>query len=352
MHPASTIDPPSMAREGLQRYIRKEKIGEGSYGKVYKCEDTVTHEIVATKVISWNSKDDGVPASAIREVSLLKDLRHPNVVQLLDVVADDSRLYLVFEFLEKDLKHLLDQRATPLVGAKLKHVMYQLLSGLHACHSRRIVHRDIKPGNILVSRDEHTVKLADFGLGRAFCLQLATYTHEVMTLLYRAPEILLGEHHYLPSVDVWSMGCVFAELALGRAFFAGENEYTQLIAIFQIMGTPNEKLWPGVTLLPHYNIQFPKWKPANLSVLLPTLDPMGMHLLSAMLTYQPSKRITAYQALLHPWFDDVREACEGRLEQQQARMRVAAAAASEQVGPLKQEPQRARQAAMTGVVIV
>lgn len=304
------------------RYRRLEKIGEGSYGKVYKCEDQVTKRVVAIKVISWNANDEGVPASAIREVSLLREIQHPNVVPLFDVVPDDSRLMLVFEFLDKDLKRLLDQRATPLVGRKLKVIMYQLLSGLHSCHSRRIVHRDIKPNNILVTRDEGTVKLADFGLGRAFCLPLQTYTREVITLYYRAPEILLGERHYLPSVDMWSMGCVFAELAMGKPVFPGETEIAQLIAIFQVMGTPNETLWPGVSLLPHYNTEFPQWKPSSLASAIPSLEAEGVELLQMMLRYTPQQRITAYQALQHPYFDEVRVVCESQIQEELARARL------------------------------
>ncbi|CCW69068.1 unnamed protein product, partial [Phytomonas sp. Hart1] len=211
---------------------------------------------------------------------------------------------------------MLDQRATPLMGPKLKDILYQLLSGLHACHSRRIVHRDIKLNNILVSKDEKIVKVADLGLGRPFSMPLQTYTHDVMTLLYRAPEILLGEAHYLPAVDMWSMGCVLGELALGRPLFMGENEFTQLIRIFEIMGTPNEELWSGVSLLSNYNSQFPKWPPQSLASLIPVLEPEGIDLLEAMLRYKPECRITAEVALQHPWFDEVREECEERLHRQ------------------------------------
>lgn len=310
----------SAYRSATDRYVRNEKIGEGSYGKVYKCLDRVTNTCVAMKIISWNSRDEGVPASAIREVSLLRELQHPNVIRLLDIIPNDAKLHLIFEYLDKDLKRMLDQRATPIMGMKLKNIMYQLLASLHACHRQRIVHRDIKPNNILVSRDERTVKLADFGLGRAFCLPLQTYTNEVMTLYYRAPEILLGEGRYLPSVDIWSLGCVFAELALGKPLFQGEGEFTQLITIFQVMGTPTEELWPGVSQLPHYNTEFPKWGPTSLAIRVPTLDPEGVDLLSHMLRYDPTERISAFDALHHSWFDDVRAENEARLRQGLASM--------------------------------
>lgn len=292
---------------GPERYKRMDKVGEGTYGVVYKCEDITTGQLVAIKRISLEQDDEGVPSTAIREISLLKELSHLNVVRLLDVVCQERRLHLVFEFLDKDLKKMLDMRATPLMGKKLKLVMYQLLDGIHACHSRRIVHRDLKPQNILVSRDESIVKLADFGLARAFRIPLQTYTHEVVTMWYRAPEILLGSKYYLPSVDIWSLGCILVELVTGRAFFPGDCEIHQLYCIFRVLGTPTEAVWPGVSQLPDYKMQFPQWKAAHLPSAVPTLDTVGVDLLSQMLKYDPNGRISAYAALQHRWFDEVRD---------------------------------------------
>ncbi|KEG08160.1 putative protein kinase, putative,cdc2-related kinase [Trypanosoma grayi] len=295
------------AAEVQERYARQEKVGEGSYGVVYKCLDKQTGQIVAMKRISLKLKDEGVPATAVREVSLLRELNHPYVVRLLDVSLQESKLLLIFEYMEKDLQGLLKQRTTPLIGGKLQRIMFQLLLGLHACHSRRFVHRDIKPSNILINRDETVVKLADFGLGRAFRVPLQTYTTEVMTLWYRAPEVLLGDNHYLPAVDIWSMGCVMAELAKGSPLFAGDTSISQLFAIFQILGTPSEATWRGVSSLPHHNVDFPQWRPTPLSDVIPTLDPAGVDLLQQMLVYDPRQRITAYDAMRHSWFDDVRQ---------------------------------------------
>ncbi|RNE96061.1 protein kinase [Trypanosoma conorhini] len=288
------------------RYFRQEKVGEGSYGVVYKCLDRQTGRIVAAKRISLRLRDEGVPATAVREVSLLRELDHPYVVRLLDVSLQDYKLLLIFEYMEKDLQGFIKQRATPLVGGKLQRIMFQLLLGLHACHSRRFVHRDIKPSNILISRDESVVKLADFGLGRAFRVPMQTYTTEVMTLWYRAPEVLLGDKHYLPAVDMWSIGCVMAELAKGTPLFASENGICQLFTIFKVLGTPSEATWPGVSSLMHYNVSFPQWRPIPLGSVIPTLDADGIDLLQRMLHYSPRQRITAYEALRHCWFDDVR----------------------------------------------
>ncbi|KAH9588785.1 Protein kinase domain [Trypanosoma melophagium] len=296
--------------ETHERYLRQEKVGEGSYGVVYKCLDKQTGRIVAMKRISLKLKDEGVPATAVREVSLLREINHPHVVRLLDVSLQESKLLLIFEYMEKDLQGLLKQRATPLIGGKLQRIMFQLLLGLHACHSRRFVHRDIKPSNILINRDESVVKLADFGLGRAFRVPLQTYTTEVMTLWYRAPEVLLGDSHYLPAVDVWSMGCVLAELTRGTPLFTGDTAISQLFAIFQLLGTPSEETWRGVSTLAHHNVNFPQWHPTPLATAVPTLDAQGVDLLQRMLVYDPRRRITAYDALRHSWFDEVRH--EGR----------------------------------------
>ncbi|KPA80829.1 putative mitochondrial protein kinase [Leptomonas pyrrhocoris] len=302
---------------GFRRYIRKCKVGEGSYGKVFLCCDIVKGCTVAVKTSQWSSGEEGLSVSSIREVTLLKEIRHPNVVRLLDLFTEDNRLCIVCEYMERDLRKLLSTRQTPILGRKLKCMTYQLLSALHTCHSRRIVHRDIKPANILVSVDEQTVKLADFGMGRAFGLALQSYTYNIATLLYRAPEVLLGDRFYLPSVDMWSMGCVVAELALHRPLFSGEGEYSQLITIFKVMGTPNEHVWPGVSRLPYYNTEFPQWRPTSLAEAIPALEKDGVALLAAMLRYDPQQRITALQAMQHPFFDDVRDYCEARLQQEQ-----------------------------------
>ena len=289
-----------------ERFTRLEKVGEGTYGVVYKCEDNTTGQLVALKRIRLDPDDEGVPSTAIREVSLLREVHHPNVVRLLDVVCQDKKLLLVFEFLEQDLKRMMDLRATPLLGRKLKILMFQLIDGIHACHSKRIIHRDLKPQNILVSKDEGTVKIADFGLSRAFRIPTSTYTHDVVTLWYRAPEILLGEKHYLPAVDIWALGCIMAELATSKALFQGECEIHELYTIFKLLGTPAETNWKGVTRLPEYKSSFPQWQRSSLSDAVPTLDPVGVDLLSCMLRYSPTERIHAHGALHHPWFDEIR----------------------------------------------
>ena len=188
---------------------------------------------------------------------------------------------------------------------QVKSYVYQMVSGIAYCHSHRIVHRDLKPQNLLIDK-QGMLKLADFGLARAFGIPVRTYTHEVVTLWYRAPEILLGCKHYVPAVDIWSIGCIFAELAAQSPLFPGDSEIDELFRIFRVLGTPNEDCWPGVSQLSDFKADFPHWNKQSLGNMIPQLDVMGIDLLEKMLEYDPAKRITAKQALGHPYFDSIR----------------------------------------------
>ncbi|XP_017806477.1 cyclin-dependent kinase 3 isoform X3 [Papio anubis] len=195
-------------------FQKVEKIGEGTYGVVYKAKNRETGQLVALKKIRLDLEMEGVPSTAIREISLLKELKHPNIVQLLDVVHNERKLYLVFEFLSQDLKKYMDSTPDSELPLHLiKSYLFQLLQGVSFCHSHRVIHRDLKPQNLLIN-ELGAIKLADFGLARAFGVPLRTYTHEVVTLWYRAPEILLGSKFYTTAVDIWSIGCIFAEMQL------------------------------------------------------------------------------------------------------------------------------------------
>lgn len=293
----------SKSKQQLPKYQLIEKIGEGTYGVVYKAKDRVTGRIMALKKIRLDSEDEGVPSTSIREISLLKELDHPNIIKLEEVVHCNKRLYLVFEFLDFDLKRYLDSH-TSVTPILVKSYLYQLLRGTFFCHSHRILHRDLKPQNLLIDRSG-ILKLADFGLARAFGVPIRTYTHEVVTLWYRAPEVLLGSKMYATPVDVWSIGCIFAELITKRPLFPGDSEIDELYKIFRTLGTPTEETWPGVTKLPDYKPNFPGWKAVDLKQLVPGIDNDGLDLLKQMLYYEPSKRITCKRALKHPYFDDL-----------------------------------------------
>lgn len=226
----------------------------GTYGVVYRALDRLhDNRIVALKKIRLEAEDEGVPSTAIREISLLKEMRDPNIVRLLNIVhADSHKLYLVFEFLDLDLKKYMEalpvadggrgrdlppgtsgELATLGLGsAIIKKFMSQLCHGVKFCHSHRVLHRDLKPQNLLIDK-EGNLKLADFGLARAFGVPLRTYTHEVVTLWYRAPEILLGGRQYSTGVDMWSVGCIFAEMCTRKALFPGDSEIDEIFKIFR-----------------------------------------------------------------------------------------------------------------------
>lgn len=225
---------------------------------MYKALDRLhDNRIVALKKIRLEAEDEGVPSTAIREISLLKEMRDPNIVRLLNIVhADSHKLYLVFEFLDLDLKKYMEAlpvsdggRGRPLpegtsgelatlgLGSDIiKKFMSQLCHGVRFCHSHRVLHRDLKPQNLLIDK-EGNLKLADFGLARAFGVPLRTYTHEVVTLWYRSPEILLGGRQYSTGVDMWSVGCIFAEMCTRKALFPGDSEIDEIFKIFRYVSS-------------------------------------------------------------------------------------------------------------------
>lgn len=195
----------------MDKFKKIEKIGEGTYGIVYKAEIMGTGKVVALKRIRLDTDSEGVPSTALREVSLLKELTHPNIVLLMEVVVWEKNLYLIFEYLNQDLKRFMEKLEGEFPLQLAKQYLHQLLSGLHYCHSRRIIHRDLKPQNLLLDMFGN-IKIADFGLARCYNLPYRTYTHEVVTLWYRAPEILLGAKIYSTTIDIWSLGCIFGEM--------------------------------------------------------------------------------------------------------------------------------------------
>jgi serine/threonine protein kinase len=296
-----------------ERYTKIEKIGEGTYGVVYKARDNIGGEIIALKKIRLDAEDEGVPSTAIREISLLKELQHTNIVRLKDVVHAENKLYLVFEFLDQDLKKYMDSTPNGLESRTIKSYLYQICRGISFCHAHRVLHRDLKPQNLLIDRNG-SLKLADFGLARAFGIPVRTYTHEVVTLWYRAPEILLGSQHYSIPVDIWSIGCIFAEMVTRHPLIPGDSEIDELFRIFRTLGTPTNATWPGVEELKDFKSSFPKWSPKPMNEIVPNMDPAGADLLQKMLVYEPSRRITAKQALTHPYFDDLDKSQLDRME--------------------------------------
>ncbi|KAL1925261.1 uncharacterized protein VTP21DRAFT_144 [Calcarisporiella thermophila] len=288
----------------MDKYQKIEKLGEGTYGIVYKAQNRETNEVVALKRIRLDNEEEGVPCTAIREIALLKELKHPNIVRLYDVLHTDKKLTLVFEYLDSDLKKFLDAYRGDIDPTTIKQLMYQLLKGIAFCHDHRVLHRDLKPQNLLINK-KLELKLADFGLARAFGIPVRSYSHEVVTLWYRAPDVLMASRQYSTSIDVWSAGCIFAEMASGRPLFPGNSSADQLTRIFKVLGTPTEETWPKVSQLPEYKRDFPIYQRISLENLFPKLDALGIDLLSRMIEYQPEKRISADHALHHPYFADL-----------------------------------------------
>ncbi|KAF6001627.1 Cell division control protein 2 A [Cyanidiococcus yangmingshanensis] len=302
-------DDEDMAAVAL-RYQRLERIGEGTYGVVYRARDRQTGQLVALKKIRLEQEEEGVPSTALREIAILRELNQQNVVRLLDVVHGDARLYLVFEYLDQDLKRYMDSLPanTSLRPEQVKSFLYQLINGVAYLHARRILHRDLKPQNLLIDAAGH-LKLADFGLARAFGIPVRHMTSEVITLWYRAPEILLGCRNYAAPVDMWSVGCIFAEMMTRKALFPGDSEIDQLFKIFRALGTPSEDVWTGVSQLPDFMSAFPQWP---IRPIRDTALSLGgawtedaLDLLSRLLVFDPSKRISARQALMHPYFENM-----------------------------------------------
>ncbi|CAI7593185.1 unnamed protein product [Penicillium glandicola] len=271
--------------------------------KVYKGRNNRTNELVALKEIHLDV-EEGTPSTAIREISLMKELDHENILALYDVVHTDEKLVIVSEYMDKDLKRFMDSRGGPLDLPTIKTFAYQMLRGVAYCHENSILHRDLKPQNLLISR-EGSLKLADFGLARAFGIPVNTFSHEVVTLWYRPPDVLLGSRSYNTSIDIWSAGCIIAEMYTGRPLFPGANNEDQLLKIFSVMGTPTEHTWPGITQLPEYKPVLPVYQTQDLRHLIEGLDPLGADLLGSLLQLRPELRISAADALRHSWFQSL-----------------------------------------------
>jgi serine/threonine protein kinase len=306
-HAEESLDEAQARFESRYEKLEKGLLGEGTYGKVYKARDAQTGAFVAMKCMKLDSQEEGVPSTAIREVALLKELPHPNIVRLQDVFCRPGTLILVFDFLENDLKKHMRAQHCRLTPIAVKNFLYQLCRGIEFCHANRVIHRDLKPQNLLVD-SRLRLQIADFGLARAFVVPVPKYTHEVVTVWYRPPEILLGSGAYSIPVDIWSIGCIFAEMATGAPVFAGDSEIDTIFKIFKKLGTPTESVWPGLSQLPNFKPSFPKWPAqswANIRNTLAQVGTDGVDLLEQFTRYDPRARASARRALAHAYFADV-----------------------------------------------
>lgn len=281
------------------------KLGEGSYGQVHKVYDTQKKEVVALKKIKLSDEDEGIPSTTLREISLLRELSHPNIIQLTDLMYqyNERKLYLVFECMDTDLYQYAKNRKLSLL--EIKRIFRQIVEAVDYCHENLVFHRDLKPQNILINKTGEIVKIADFGLARHFSVPFRLYSKEIVTLWYRAPEVIMGAKDYGIGVDIWSLGCIFAQLFLGKPLFQGECQVEQLFIIFFLLGTPNEDIWPGVKSVPDFCEKFPQFTRKGFNEYLGYngFDAVAMDLLSKMCELNPVKRIGCREILKHPFFN-------------------------------------------------
>ncbi|KAL8121341.1 cyclin-dependent kinase G-2-like [Apium graveolens] len=297
----------------VDEFERLNKIDEGTYGVVYRAKDKKTGEIVALKKVKMEKEREGFPLTSLREINILLSFDHPSIVNVKEVVVGSSldSIFMVMEYMEHDLKALMETKKQPFSQSEVKCLMIQLLEGVKYLHDNWVLHRDLKTSNLLLN-NRGELKICDFGLARQYGSPLKPYTHLVVTLWYRAPELLLGAKQYSTAIDMWSLGCIMAELLLKEPLFNGKTEFDQIDKIFKMLGTPNETIWPGFSELPGVKVNFVKHQynllrrkfPAT-SFTGPVLSDAGFDLLNKFLTYDPEKRITADAALSHEWFREV-----------------------------------------------
>ena len=227
------------------KYKPFERIGAGTYGRVYKAENLLTKEMVALKRIVFHDEKEGFPATALREIAILSEIEHENIVKVLEICASPRRLYIVFELMQTDLKTCIEEKAaTGFTVEEVRNLMWQLLNAVAEIHSVRVMHRDIKPGNILMSGS--VLKLGDFGMARTLSEPQRPYTPESTTLCYRSPEMVLLKSDYSTESDIWSCACVFYELLKTKLLFTPDSDIQLIDCVFAIFGRPSEEEWPEI----------------------------------------------------------------------------------------------------------
>eukprot|EP00039_Didymoeca_costata_P002577 m.61202 g.61202 ORF g.61202 m.61202 type:complete len:398 (+) comp11386_c0_seq1:365-1558(+) len=300
------------ACRSVQEFEKVDRIGEGSYGIVYKARDNRNKEIVALKRVKMKHEHGGLPLSSLREITLLREARgHDNIVKLTDVVVgrELTSVFLAMEYCERDLASLIDTLPVPFHESQVKCLMLQLIRGVEWLHKLYIVHRDLKLSNLLLTRDG-ILKIADFGLARKCGTKPDGATAQplsakVVTLWYRPPEVLFGETAYNFAVDMWGVGCIFGEFLTHAPLMPGKSDLHQLELIVNLLGAPSEEIWPGLLDLPLYaTFRLPKQPYNNLRDKVPYLSQHGLDLLNQMFKYDPTRRTSALKARLHPYWHE------------------------------------------------
>ncbi|XP_067825938.1 cyclin-dependent kinase 9 [Heptranchias perlo] len=298
------------------KYEKLAKIGQGTFGEVFKACHRQTGKKVALKKVLMENEKEGFPITALREIKILQLLKHENVVNLIEICRTKATqfnrykgsIFLVFDFCEHDLAGLLSNANVKFTLAEIKKVMQMLLNGLYYIHRNKILHRDMKAANVLLTRDG-VLKLADFGLARAFSLaknsQPNRYTNRVVTLWYRPPELLLGERDYGPPIDLWGAGCIMAEMWTRSPIMQGNTEQHQLTLISQLCGSITAEVWPNVEKCELYQkLELPKGQKRKVKDRLKVYvkDPYALDLIDKLLVLDPAQRIDSDDALNHDFF--------------------------------------------------
>mmetsp|Transcript_9284 Transcript_9284/g.37979 ORF Transcript_9284/g.37979 Transcript_9284/m.37979 type:complete len:397 (-) Transcript_9284:105-1295(-) len=289
----------------VDAFEKLEQVGEGTYGQVYMARSRDDGEIVALKKVRMDNEKEGFPITAIREIKILNSLNHTNVIKLKEIVTSRNMgsIYMVFEYMDHDLTGLADRPGMKFSVPQVKCYMKQLLTGLTYCHLNNILHRDIKGSNLLIN-NQGVLKLADFGLARPCALENSkTLTNRVITLWYRPPELLLGTRAYGPAVDMWSAGCIFAELLQGRPIFPGKDEAEQLDLICKLCGTPTILNWAELDDLPWAkSLISKKMFPRRIQEEFRRFPSSARDLIDGFLTLDPKYRTSAKDALDSDYF--------------------------------------------------
>ncbi|RSL59145.1 hypothetical protein CEP54_007430 [Fusarium duplospermum] len=296
----------------VENYEKLNDIEEGTYGWVARATDKATGKVVALKRLKLDPADrNGLPVTGLREIQILKDCQHRNIVNMLEVVVGDdvsrpdNSLFLVLEFVEHDLKSILEDMPEPFLSSEVKRLLLQLTSGIAYLHDNWILHRDLKTSNLLLN-NRGQLRIADFGMARYVGDPPPKLTQLVVTLWYRAPELLLGAKSYGAAVDMWSVGCIFGELLTREPLLQGKNEVDQVSRIFELCGVPTDESWPGFRRLPNArSLRLPKTAAASGSVVrarFPGLTSAGAGLLADLLSLDPDRRPTAREMLQHEYF--------------------------------------------------
>ncbi|PWY70015.1 kinase-like protein [Aspergillus eucalypticola CBS 122712] len=299
----------------VTNFERLNHIEEGSYGFVSRAKDITTGEVVALKKLKMDNSPDGFPVTGLREIQTLLEARHQNIVYLREVVTGTKldEIYLVMDFHEHDLKTLLDEMPEPFLPSEIKTLLLQLLSGLNFLHDQWIMHRDLKTSNLLLN-NRGELKIADFGMARYHGDPPPKLTQLVVTLWYRAPELLLGAEKYGTEIDMWSVGCIMGELLTKEPLLQGKNEVEQVSKIFALTGPPTPQIWPEFRSLPNAkSLRLPPTASTTTAggnppllprTKFPFLTNAGLHLLSSLLALNPGVRMSTKECLAHRYFKE------------------------------------------------